>query len=67
MDKPVKLALSSSTIEALTMLYLKQQDLKPLSPEEILELYNTTYSKISASQNEISTTQKASKVKFLKD
>jgi len=53
MDKTVKLStFPSNNIEALTMLYLKQQDLKLLSPEEILELYDTTYAKISEKHKE---------------
>lgn len=35
-----------NTYEALTMLYLQNQDLSSLSPEELLDKYEETYNKI---------------------
>lgn len=39
-------------IEALTMLYLQNQDLSGLTPEEILDKYDDTYEKIKAHNKE---------------
>ena len=36
----------SSKLEALAFLYLKNQDISQLSPEELLEKYNETYEKL---------------------
>lgn len=36
----------SSKISALTMLYLQNQDLSNLSPEELLDKYDEVYQKI---------------------
>lgn len=36
----------SSRIEALTMLYLQNQDLSSITPEELVTKYNETYAKI---------------------
>ena len=39
-------------IEALTMLYLQNQDLSELSPEALLDKYDDTYEKIKAYSRE---------------
>lgn len=36
----------ASKLEALAFLYLKNQDISQLSPEELLEKYNETYEKL---------------------
>lgn len=36
----------SNRIQALTMLYLENQDLSKMSPEDLADLYVTTYKKI---------------------
>ena len=37
-----------SYVEALTMLYLERQDLTGKTPEDLAEMYWTTYDKVSA-------------------
>lgn len=37
----------ATKLEALTMLYLENQDLSSLTPEKLLDLYDETYEKIS--------------------
>ena len=37
-----------SYVEALTMLYLERQDLTDKTPEDLAEMYWTTYDKVSA-------------------
>lgn len=41
-----------SYVEALTMLYLERQDLSGKTPEELVELYMKTYSRISDAASE---------------
>lgn len=43
----------SSKIEALTMLYLQNQDLSTLSPEEVMDKYQETYDRIRERNKEI--------------
>lgn len=38
--------LSSEHFEALTMLYLQNQDLSQLTPEQVLDKYHDAYEKI---------------------
>lgn len=40
-----------SKVEALTMLYLQNQDLSNVTPEELLTLYSETYQKIFEADN----------------
>ena len=47
----------SSKYEALTMLYLQNQDLSGLTPEELLEKYQETYDKIYAHRKEVRRTK----------
>lgn len=42
----------TSKISALTMLYLKNQDLSDFTPEEILDKYDETYEKIKTHNRE---------------
>lgn len=39
----------SNRVEALTMLYLQQQDLKDLSPEELIKKYFEVYKEVRQS------------------
>ena len=41
-----------SKLEALTMLYLQNQDLSELTPEALLDKYEDTYEKIKAYSRE---------------
>ena len=43
----------SNRIEALTMLYLQNQDLSDITPEELLEKYHETYKRIREHYREI--------------
>lgn len=43
----------SNKTEALTMLYLQNQDLSNLSPEELADKYQKTYDKIRQRNKEI--------------
>lgn len=43
----------SSKIEALTMLFLQNQDLSNLSPEEIMDKYQEAYDKIRERNKEM--------------
>lgn len=40
-----------SKVEALTMLYLQNQDLSSVTPEKLLTLYSETYQKIFEADN----------------
>ena len=54
MSESIKLsAFPESREEALTILYLQNQDLKGKTPEEIVVLYSETLSAIKAKFNEI--------------
>lgn len=44
--------LPDGKIEALAMLYLQNQDLSGLTPEEILDKYDDAYEKIKARNRE---------------
>lgn len=47
MPIPVKLSIfSENKFDALTMLYLQQQNLSKLTPEQVLDKYDEAYSKI---------------------
>ena len=46
------LTFPDSKIEALAMLYLQNQDLSGLTPEEILDKYDDAYEKIKARNRE---------------
>lgn len=49
MPNDVKLSVfSDNRLEALAMLYLQNQDLSGLSPEQILDVYDEAYDKIKS-------------------
>lgn len=48
MDTTTLKTFPGSYIEALTMLYLERQDLTDKTPEDLAEMYWTTYDKVSA-------------------
>lgn len=48
-------------VEALTMLYLQNQDLSGITPEKLLLLYSETYEKIKR-DNDVLKSPKAKKV-----
>lgn len=62
-DKVNLSTFPSSKVSALAMLYLQNQDLSKVTPEEIADLYNETYFKIKTRFRE---SKKESTVSFLK-
>lgn len=52
-------------IEALTMLYLENQDLSNLKPEEVLSMYNDVYDKICSKDHKIKTKENEESLKNL--
>lgn len=53
MDKITLNTFPRNSCEALTMLYIQQLDLNGKSPEELVQIYNDIYSRISAEQSKI--------------
>lgn len=54
MDREISLyTFPDSKEEALTMLYLQNQDLSGKTPEDLIELYYVTYDKIKERNHEI--------------
>ena len=49
----------SSKISALTMLYLKNQDLSNLTPEELLDKYDEIYDRIKTRSEEKRSSKKS--------
>ena len=45
-------------LDALTMLYLKNQDLSSLTPEKLFELYEKTYQKINNHKKKLNKEQR---------
>lgn len=53
MDKITLNTFPRNSCEALTMLYIQQLNLNGKSPEELVQIYNDIYSRISTEQSKI--------------
>ena len=52
MSNNTLLSFPANEIEALAMLYVQQQDISGLSPEELLDIYQKAYDKIKTYHRE---------------
>lgn len=52
----------SNKYEALTMLYVQNQDLSELTPEQLLDMYQTAYDKIRAHEKEKRTERRTARI-----
>lgn len=49
----IKMTINDETRVSLTMLYLKNQDLSALTPEELVDKYKDTYEHIYEHSNQV--------------